>query len=326
MALKDKLLAKANGIKTKAEAQLAKAHEETPAPSPAQAPRTAIGQASAFQVAIAAKDREIQEILANKSSTEVMISDLHEIPGRRRNLTEDQFNELKANLASNPLTSPVTVRKRKEGGYELIAGHNRARAYKELGKEKILAVILDLTDDEADRSAFYSNLLAPSLPDFEKYLGLSARIAKKGYTQEQVADESGISRSLVAQLLAFDRLPREALELLRNAPDKSVVGAAAAQKFVTLSSVAGKGRVVDAIRKLVAGELSQAAALAHAAESEKKSSKSAPIVIRQGKKTYCSIIRTPKDLRLSFGNQEHLDDELVEAVQSLVEGWSKRVG
>lgn len=326
MSLKDKLQAKAAGIRSQAEAQLAKAHEEIQAPSPAPAPRTAIGQASAFQVAIAAKDREIQEILASKSSIEVLISDLHEIPGRRRNLTEYQFNELKANLASNPLTSPVTVRKRKEGGYELIAGHNRARAYKELGKENILAVILDLTDDEADRSAFYSNLLAPSLPDFEKYLGLSARIAKKGYTQEQVADEAGISRSLVAQLLAFDRLPSEALELLRNAPDKSVVGAAAAQKFVTLASGAGQGRVVEAIRKLIAGDLSQAAALAHAVETEKKPSKPEPIVIRQGKKTYCAITRTSKDLRLSFGSQETLDDELVEAVKSFVDGWSKRAG
>lgn len=319
MALRDKLLGKSAGIKAQAEAELAKTALQTPS-----TPRTAIGQASAFQLTIAEKDRELQAMMASKSSIEIDITELHEVPGRKRSLTLEQFNDLKGNLANNPLTSPVTVRKREQGGYEIIAGHNRIQAFKDLGRTKILSVVLDFTDDEADRSAFYSNLLAPSLPDFEKYLGFSERAKKMKFTQEQLADEAGISRQLVGFLLSYDHLPADALTVLHEAEDKSILGATAAQKLASLVKLGKQDRVTDAVRKLATGELSQSAAVAYASErNTQKLRKPESIVIRQGKKTFCSISKFTKDLRLSFSSEDDLSDELIEKIKMVIQGHVK---
>lgn len=319
MALRDKLQGKSAGIKAQADAEMAKPASQVP-----HAPRTAIGQASAFQMAIADKERELQAVIASKSSIQVSLLDLHEVPGRKRSLTNEQRSELKANLANNPLTSPITVRNREQGGYEIVAGHNRVEVFRDLGRDKILAVILELNDDEADRSAFYSNLLAPSLPDFEKFLGFSARARKKHFTQEQLADEAGISRQMVGFLLSYEHLPAEALQALVEAQDKTILGATAAQKLASLAKSGKQSRVVEAIRKLVSKELSQSAAVSYAVESGKsKPAKLAPIVIRHGKKTFCSISRSPKDLRLSFSAPEDLNDALIERVKSVIQAYAK---
>ena len=95
-----------------------------------------------------------------------------------------------------------------------------------------------MSDDEADRSAFYSNLLAPSLPDFEKFHWLSARAKSKKMTQEQLADEAGISRQLVGFLLSFDKLPKESIAALNSAADKSILSIAAADTLSNRKSYA----------------------------------------------------------------------------------------
>lgn len=323
MSLRDTLMGKSAGIKQQAEAELAK--EPVAQPAASAAPRTAIGQASVFQKALAEQQKEFQAALANNSAVEVSLNDLHEVEGRKRHLTAEQFSELKSNLDRNPLTTPITVRKRAIGGFEIIAGHNRIQAFKELGREKILAVVLDMSDDEADRSAFYSNLLAPSLPDFEKFHWLSARAKSKKMTHEQLADEAGISRQLVGFLLSFDKLPKESIAALNAAADKSILGAGAAQKLAAISIDGKQKKVSEAISKLIQGELTQAAAVAFANQSQdEKPKKPEPIVVRQGKKTYCSITRTQRDMRLSFSSEDTLTDELIERVQAVIAEYANR--
>ena len=227
-----------------------------------------------------------------KYESELPLKELFEVPGRRRHLTSEQFAELKANLANNPLTSPVAVRRLEEGGYEIIAGHNRVEAYRELGRERILSVVVELTEDEAERSAFYSNLLSPALPDFEKYIGLRSRIDRGGMTQEQVANESGIAQQVVSRLLSFAGLPSEAIQLLEGASDKGLLGATAAVKLAQIAGTGKQGRVVEAIRQLAEGKLTQATAVTYAANEDKvKPQAPTPLVIRSCKKTFCTIRR-----------------------------------
>jgi ParB family chromosome partitioning protein len=66
------------------------------------------------------------QVLRNRM---VSIAELSIVEGRKRSLSEQEFAELKANLATFPLINPVTIRALKEGGFELVAGHNRVEAY-----------------------------------------------------------------------------------------------------------------------------------------------------------------------------------------------------
>lgn len=258
-----------------------------------------------------------------KYESELPLTDLHEVTGRRRHLTPEQFSELKTNLSNNPLTSPIAVRRRKEGGYEIVAGHNRVQAYRELGRERIMSVVLELTEDEADRSAFYSNLLSPALPDFEKYMGLRARIEHGKLTQEQVAREAGILQQSVSLLMSFSGLPKAALTILESVPNKGLLGASAASKLSHIARNGKQGRVVDAVQQLVDGKLSQAAAVSYAAREDKtKPQTPAPLVIRSGKRSFCTFWRGERDIRISFSDP--VEEELRAELQAVVEKHAKQ--
>ena len=251
--------------------------------------------------------------------SELPLTSLVSVPGRQRSLSQEQFAELKANLDANPLTSPITVRPVADGKYEVIAGHNRVQAYSELGREKIRSSVIELSAEEAERAAFYSNLLTVELADFEKYLGLSSRAKKDVLTIDQLSAEAGISRALVGFLLSYDKLPQEALQLLHDAPDKSLLGANAAQKLVSLVAAGKSTSVLEAIRQLVAGKINQAGAIKLAtSEAQAKPVRARPIVVNQGKRKFCSIVRSQKDIRLTFAAGEDLSDALVEQIHALI--------
>lgn len=258
-----------------------------------------------------------------KYESELPLTDLHEVPGRKRHLTIEQLSELKANLANNPLTTPIAVRRREEGGYEIIAGHNRVNAYRELGRTKILSVVFEMTEDEAERSAFYSNLLSPSLPDFEKFMGLRARMEHGKLTQEQVAKEAGVTQQSVSLLLSFSGLPKDAIRILDGAADKGLLGASAAAKLALIAKNGKQGRVVEAVQQLVDGKLSQKAAVGYATSEEKAKPKvTSPQIIRSGKKSFCSIRRAEKDIRISFN--EPVNEALYSELQKMIEKHAKQ--
>lgn len=232
---------------------------------------------------------------------EVDIHKIVEVSGRRRKLTEEQFQELKNNLLKNPLVSPVTVIQREDKQFELISGHNRVQAYRELGKTTIPAIIRELKDNETDLAAFYSNLLSPSLPDLEKYLGFKRIKEATGMDQAKLAKEAGISEPQVSRLFSYERLPSEALELLLNAPDWGRLGANAADEMVRV----GKGKerlIVSAIRRLLdTPGFTQKQAISMITRSENTTiEKRKKLLIRKGKTTFCSIENRNNVLAIRF--------------------------
>ena len=62
---------------------------------------------------------------------------------------DEDMTELAASIEANGLLNPIIVRSKADGRYELISGHRRKRAYEILKINKIRAIIVDVTDDEA---------------------------------------------------------------------------------------------------------------------------------------------------------------------------------
>lgn len=85
------------------------------------------------------------------------------------------------------LQSPITVRSTNDGKYEIICGHNRANAIRELGREVILAKVYeDLSDDEALELFYDTNLNQQSFSDWN----YSQRIKAIQYTETLIKKES----------------------------------------------------------------------------------------------------------------------------------------
>lgn len=214
----------------------------------------------------------------------VAIAELVIVPGRQRLLTKEEFAELKGNLAAFPLVNPVTIRALPTGGFELIAGHNRVQAYRELGRPDIEAHTIELEDAQVLPAAFYSNLLAPELPDYEKYLGFKQIQQATGKSQNELARESGLSTALISYLFSFDGLGQGAHAILSAHPH--VAGA------TLISKIKGLPFVEDALRQLAEGTITQQQALAIATnqgKSEAKVAPAAPVVIKQGKTRVAEI-------------------------------------
>ncbi|PNG50008.1 MULTISPECIES: ParB/RepB/Spo0J family partition protein [unclassified Variovorax] len=159
---------------------------------------------------------------------------------------------LKANLKENPQTTPAQLRPAAAGRFQILAGRHRKAALLELGREEWLVTIREASDDEAERVTFYDNLLAPQLTDYAKYLGLAQRKASRSFTVRELETESGLSKSQVARLLSFERLPAAARQLVASKP--SVIGANVVELLAALAKDHGD-RVVQAVELVVEGKL-----------------------------------------------------------------------
>lgn len=318
MSIYDKLGAKTAGVKARTVERVA---DKAPRTAPAMF-LDATQRMDAAEQKVEELEAKLRAVEAQATNLELPLDQLHEVAGRRRQLSDDEFTELRENLKQNELVTPIVVRRRAEGGYEVISGNNRVAAYRELGRTAIPAVVRDTEAEKADLNAFYANLFQPHLPDYEKYLGFCMiQRQRPGMSHEQIADMAGVSRSQITKLMAFAGLPEAVHERLRV--HVHALGANAALELAQLARQGRAEQVVDAVVKLIAGEVDQAQAVKAAAPvtERPRSVKPEPTTIKVGKAVYCAIRRADKVLRLEFKSAE--EAEAIE--QAIADVLRKRV-
>lgn len=101
-----------------------------------------------------------EEINVKKSFEEFNLDNL--VPFKNQPFkvySNDEMKELKDSIERIGLQNPIIVRRLENNKYEILAGHNRARAFKELRKEKIPAIIQDVDDDTAQMIMIDTNIV-----------------------------------------------------------------------------------------------------------------------------------------------------------------------
>lgn len=117
--------------------------------------------------------------------------------------------ELAASIAQHGLAQPITVRVNPAGGFLLVAGERRWRAHRLNGASTIRAIVADLTDEEAADVMLLENLNREDLNPLDEARAYSSRMARFGYTAEQVAARASVSPGVVrARLALLDLAPR----------------------------------------------------------------------------------------------------------------------
>lgn len=298
MRIGDKLLAKTAGVVVK-----------PGTPSDNASPKTSPGRMLAAQSAVAAAEKRVAELEANAGkAVEVLLGEITEMPGRRRKLTAEQYAELRENLRNNPLVHPITLVVRVDGTKEIVAGHNRFHVYRELGREAIPAVFAQLEDvEQIENAAFYSNLLSPSLPDFEKYLGFQKHMERTGQSQQELAAAAGISAGHLSKLFSFSRLPKAALDALADADDRGRLGVNVAYEMAGfMAQYPGHEDAVTEIvgRLLTDPRLTQKQALAmlFGRVRKVKPANERSVAIRAGGKDLCTMSAKGGVITLKFKN------------------------
>lgn len=136
------------------------------------------------------------------------IEDIYPNPDQpRKRFAEDELDELAASIRAHGIIQPLVVRRRSEGGYELIAGERRWRASQRAPLLEVPIVVQDVDPKEAFERALVENIQRADLNAIEEAEAYSRLVEQFGYTQEQVAERVGKDRSTVANSLRLLKLP-----------------------------------------------------------------------------------------------------------------------
>ncbi len=124
----------------------------------------------------------------------------------RRTFRPEELTELETSIRANGLLQPLSVR-RKDDGYELIAGERRLRAVTNLGWRDVPAIVRELDDQTMLVLALVENLQRTDLNAVEEARGYKRLVEEFGLTQQQIADVVGKDRTTVTNLLRVLTLP-----------------------------------------------------------------------------------------------------------------------
>jgi len=125
----------------------------------------------------------------------------------RKVFQEQELQALAESIRRNGVLTPVLVRARQEGLYELIAGERRWRAAKIAGLATIPAAVREVTDVEALSFSIVENEQRDNLSAMESAYAYQRLIDEFDFSQQQVAESVGASRSQVSNLLRLQQLP-----------------------------------------------------------------------------------------------------------------------
>jgi ParB family chromosome partitioning protein len=131
----------------------------------------------------------------------------------RKHFAEEKLAELAASIRLRGLLQPIVVRRR-EDGFELLAGERRFRAAQMAGLDRLPALIRE--GDDPLEIALIENLQREDLSPLEEAEALAALIERHGYSHQEVADILGRSRPYVSNTLALTRLPEEVKDELHR--------------------------------------------------------------------------------------------------------------
>jgi ParB family chromosome partitioning protein len=172
----------------------------------------------------------------------------------RRSFAEAELSDLAQSIREHGIVQPVLVRRKADGKYEIIAGERRWRAAQRAGLAEIPVLVRDVDDRTALELAIIENVQRADLNPVEEALGYQQLIDEHHYTQADLGNVIGKSRSHVANTLRLLKLP----DVIRDLLVDGTLSAGHARTLVNATDPAGLAK------RIVQGGLSvrQAEALA----------------------------------------------------------------
>lgn len=132
----------------------------------------------------------------------------------RRYFDETELQDLAGSIRQHGIVQPVVVRTSGADRYEIIAGERRWRAAQLAGLAEIPVIVRDVDDRTALELAIVENVQRADLNPLEEALGYEQLIAEHGYTQNDLGEIIGKSRSHVANSLRLLKLPEPVRDML----------------------------------------------------------------------------------------------------------------
>lgn len=159
----------------------------------------------------------------------------------RRHFDDSELQDLSSSIRQHGIVQPVVVRPRGTG-FEIIAGERRWRAAQLAGLTEIPIIVRDVDDRTALEIAIVENVQRSDLNPLEEALGYDQLIAEHGYTQNDLGEIIGKSRSHVANSLRLLKLPDPVRDML----SAGTLSAGHARALVTTSDPTSLAKTIVA--------------------------------------------------------------------------------
>lgn len=144
------------------------------------------------------------------------VADVMPNPGQpRKTFDKEALETLADSIAKYGVLQPITVRRRADGKYLIIAGERRWRAAQLAGLKDIPALVIEADDRLAAELALIENLQREDLNPIEEAEGYQSLIDDFGFTQEEIAEAVGRGRATIANSVRLLDLNPQVVELLR---------------------------------------------------------------------------------------------------------------
>lgn len=116
--------------------------------------------------------------------------------------SREGLEELAASIQELGVLQPLSVRRSKNGGYELISGERRLRASRMAGLTEVPCILVSVDSQGSSLLALVENLQRRDLNFVEEATALAKLIETYHLSQEEAARRIGKSQSAVAQQAA----------------------------------------------------------------------------------------------------------------------------
>jgi ParB family transcriptional regulator, chromosome partitioning protein len=135
----------------------------------------------------------------------------------RKTFGESEIEDLAASIKERGVIQPILVRAvagSAAEAYEIIAGERRWRAAQRAGLHEVPILVIEASDRDALAIAIIENVQRADLNALEEASGYGQLMEEHGYSQGEVAQILGKSRSHIANTLRLLNLPAGARDLL----------------------------------------------------------------------------------------------------------------
>ncbi len=196
---------------------------------------------------------KIPSVLAGGRVSFLPVGSIRPNPAQPRKIFDAEgLQELASSISQYGVLQPLTVRRRQDG-FELVAGERRLRAAKLAGLREVPCLLVSVDELSSGMLALVENLQRRDLDFIEEAEGLSRLMRLYGLSQEQAAAKVGKSQSAVANKLRILRHPPEVIDAIR----KYALSERHARALLRLEGTQAR---LDAIAEIVRQEMNVARA------------------------------------------------------------------
>jgi ParB family transcriptional regulator, chromosome partitioning protein len=136
----------------------------------------------------------------------------------RRQFNEEELTELAHSILRHGLIQPILVRPVQDSvagiGYEIIAGERRWRAAQRAGIHEVPVIVREAEDRVALELAIIENVQRSDLNAVEEALGYQQLLDEHDYSQAELGQTLGKSRSHIANMLRLLKLPESVRKMI----------------------------------------------------------------------------------------------------------------